>query len=194
MTRRMTGVNSGIFLRLAEGDPPEGGTGGGGNAPAGGGAPEFTPITSQADLEKLLGDRLRRDRAARQPDYDDLKAKAAKFDQAEADKLSEVEKATTRATSAETRAEKAEREALTLRVAIDKALPAALVDRMKGSTREELEADADALLELVKPPGAGGSHRPAPDPHRHRDPAQRPAPGEGGKAEAARRFGGKTTN
>jgi len=54
-------------------------------------------------------------------------------------------------------------EALRLRVAIKKGIPAELIDRLKGDTEEDLEADADALLALVKrespgvPPPTRGS-------------------------------------
>ena len=40
-----------------------------------------------------------------------------------------------------------------LQVAQAKNLPAELVDRLKGATKEELEADADKLLAFVKAPG-----------------------------------------
>ena len=40
--------------------------------------PEFQPITSQEQLNALLGDRLARERA-KFADYDELKAKAEKF-------------------------------------------------------------------------------------------------------------------
>jgi len=40
-----------------------------------------------------------------------------------------------------------------LQVAQAKNLPAELVDRLKGTTKEELEADADKLLAFVKAPG-----------------------------------------
>lgn len=55
--------------------------------------PDFQPITSQEQLNALLGDRLARERA-KFADYDELKAKAEKFDEAEKANLSELEKAT----------------------------------------------------------------------------------------------------
>lgn len=49
-------------------------------------------------------------------------------------------------------------EALRYKVALEKALPPVLAERLKGSTAEELAADADALLGIVaKPaPASGG--------------------------------------
>lgn len=72
------------------------GDGQGGNE----GGDGFKAITSQADLDKIIGDRVTRERA-KFADYKDLKTKAAEYDKlAEANK-SEVEKANDRATAAE---------------------------------------------------------------------------------------------
>ena len=57
-----------------------------------------------------------------------------------AEKLSQLEK------DSQTSAAKA----LRLEVALDKGLPKALATRLQGSTKEELESDADTLLSLVK--------------------------------------------
>lgn len=51
--------------------------------------------------------------------------------------------------AAEKRAVDAEMGLARYRVAVAKQLPAELVDRLRGSTEEELAADADHLLELV---------------------------------------------
>lgn len=48
-----------------------------------------------------------------------------------------------------------ELELLRLRVAAEKGVPADLVDRLVGATKEELEADADKLLTFVKPGSPG---------------------------------------
>ena len=53
--------------------------------------PEFQPITSQEDLDRRIGDRLARERA-KFGDYDDLKAKAAKYDEADAASKTELQK------------------------------------------------------------------------------------------------------
>lgn len=74
---------------------------------------EFKAITSQAELDKVLGSRLERERA-KFADYDELKAKATAA--AEAGKT-ESEKAAERIKAAEDRASKAESQALTYRIA-----------------------------------------------------------------------------
>jgi hypothetical protein len=68
----------------------------------------------------------------------------------DADK-SEIEKAAAKAAEAEKRAADAELKALRLEVASDKKLTPAQAKRLVGSTREELEADADDLLDTFKP-------------------------------------------
>jgi hypothetical protein len=52
---------------------------------------EFKPIASQEDLDRVIGDRLARERA-KFGDYDDLKAKAAKFDEVDAASKTELQK------------------------------------------------------------------------------------------------------
>jgi hypothetical protein len=68
--------------------------------------------------------------------------------------------------AAETASKPLQLENTRLRVAIEKQLPADLIDRLRGDTPEELAADADKLLELVKPKGStapfnGGPRTPA---------------------------------
>lgn len=110
------------FLHLSPGDGDDGGSGGTGDAGgsgdtgqgtggsgegSGGSGDTFEPITSQADLDRLLGRRLR-DERARFADYDDLKVKAAKLDEIEAANQSELEKLQKKAADAEAARERAE--------------------------------------------------------------------------------------
>ncbi len=69
-----------------------------------------------------------------------------KLEKLEAEKLSALEKAEKRAKEAEDRAARLELNELRSSVAKAKELPAYLASRLQGSTKEELEADADALL------------------------------------------------
>lgn len=73
--------------------------------------------------------------------------------------LSELEKAKKAATEAASRLAEFESANLRQRVALDKGLPASLVSRLQGTTEDEVAADADALLALIKAPRS-----PAPDP------------------------------
>lgn len=84
---------------------------------------------------------------------------AAKANAAAAKKLAQIEDANKteqqrleeRATAAERRAAETESALLRMRVAVAKQLPSELVDRLRGSSEQELSADADALLALVQP-------------------------------------------
>jgi hypothetical protein len=83
----------------------------------------------------------------------------AKQNSTAAQRLAEIEesqksaeqKAAERTRLAEETATKASAEAAKLRVGLAKGLPADLVDRLVGSTPEELAEDADRLLALLKP-------------------------------------------
>lgn len=80
-----------------------------------------------------------------------VKAAQAKLDAIETEKLSDLEKA--QKAAADSAAQLAEFQKTTLKqqVALEKGVPAKWVDRLKGETKAELEADADAILADIKP-------------------------------------------
>jgi hypothetical protein len=87
------------------GDGGDGGNGGGdGGAGDGGGGSDKT--FTQAQLDKIVSDRLKRQKEQFK-DYDDLKSKATKFDELDAASKSDLEKANERAAEAEAKSEKA---------------------------------------------------------------------------------------
>lgn len=115
------------------------------------------------------------DKGAAQADADKWKTYARKHEREakaalkrlkeleDADKT-EVQKATDKLTDAEKRAESAELRALRLEVAASKGLTPGQAKRLVGTTQEDLEADADELLESFKPDdksskGPGGKPR-----------------------------------
>lgn len=116
---------------------------------------EFQAITSQEDFDKAIQKRIARERAkyeTKYADYDDLKASAQKFKEFEESQKTEEQKRQER--DAERDRELAELKAEKLRatVADEKSdpengvhVPEAL---LTGSTREELEASADALIKF----------------------------------------------
>ena len=105
-------------------------------------APEFEPIASQEALDKIIQARIARERA-KFADYDELKAKAEKLAEFEESQKSEAQKAQERLEAAEKRAAELELKATRAEVAAAKGVPAEL---LTGSTQEELEASADALI------------------------------------------------
>lgn len=92
----------------------------------------FTPITTQEDLDKVIGARLARERE-KFADYDDLKAAASKLAEAEA-RLSQID--------AQAALDKIRND-----VAQEVGVPA---DLLRGSTKDELTAHASALAEALK--------------------------------------------
>lgn len=89
---------------------PEGGNTSG-ETPA---ADEFKPITSQDDLNRIIGERVKR---AKPADYDDLKAKAAKLDEIEAANQTEAEKQAKRLADLEAELSTTRRDSLRLKIA-----------------------------------------------------------------------------
>lgn len=94
----------------------------------------------QAEAEKWKGLSRKNETAARKN-----AAAQEKLDKLEQDKLTEIQKAEARAKAAEEKAAALELKDLRASVAKDKELPAYLASRLQGTTKEELEADADAL-------------------------------------------------
>lgn len=109
-------------------------------APAATEDPKPTPTTeprtfTQAELDQIIEKRLGKYR-----DYDEIKAKASKFDEAEEAAKSELQKERERAERAESEAMAAKREAF----AATKGMP---VELITGSTQEEWDAAAAKALE-----------------------------------------------
>jgi len=98
---------------------PEDGTKG---TPETGGEPVKAPepvaktvTLTQPELDQLIQDRALRETKAKYPDYDDLKAKAAKLDEAEEQKKTDLEKAAEAKSVAERERDEAKAEALATR-------------------------------------------------------------------------------
>ncbi|MEU4967782.1 hypothetical protein [Streptomyces smyrnaeus] len=96
--------------------------------------------------ERAAKRQAQRAATAAQKQLEELTAKLQEYEDA---KKSDLDKLSERATSAEQRAETAQAELMRYRVARDKKIPAEWVDRLRGSTQEDLEADADSLLEAL---------------------------------------------
>lgn len=115
--------------------------------------PEGGKTFTQEEPEQIIGERLARERLKFE-DYEDLKAKAAKFDEIEENSKSELQKAQESANSYKAELEKL-KAANTVRdmrskVAKEKEIPESL---LTGNTEEECLSQAKALLDFAK-----GSH------------------------------------
>lgn len=119
--------------------------------------------TSPDDLGEAGKKALAAERAAKkaaEKQLADLQKRLQEFedrDKTEAQKLAE------RAAAAEQERDALMLTALRQRVALEKGLPAALAERLKGSNEEEMSADADDLLALVPASSDGISPGPRPD-------------------------------
>jgi hypothetical protein len=92
--------------------------------------------------------------------------------------------------AAQERAAQAELRAMRLEVAHAKGLTPSQAKRLVGSTREELEADAEEILADFRTLAtAGGKTAPKPDPSQGSRPGAKMSGREQGLAEAERRFG-----
>ena len=118
---------------------------------AGKGAEEKT--FTQAELDAVVKDRLKRERE-KYADYDDLKAKATKFDEYEAANKSELEKANERANALQAELDgikkKAELNAMRAKIATDNNIP---VDLLTGTTEEECNTQVEAIKGLLSSRG-----------------------------------------
>ncbi|MCG7610350.1 hypothetical protein [Mycobacterium sp. CnD-18-1] len=124
----------------------------GNNAPDTGQEPAEKDWKAEADKWKALA-RKHEDQSKANAD------KAKQFDEITDAQKSELDKARERADQAEARAAEVEQRALRAEVAAAKGIPAAL---LTGSTQEELEASADALIEFrgkQTPPDFGAGNR-----------------------------------
>lgn len=128
-------------------------------------APVVPPAAAPQGDPDQLGDAGKRALAAERKRADDAekarKALQDQIDQIEAAKLSDLEKAQKAATDAATTAAQAQQETLRLRVAMAKGIPASLVDRLRGTTEDEITADADELLKFVNTSAATAGQQPA---------------------------------
>lgn len=105
---------------------------------------------TQADVDKIVGERLARQKDQHFGDYDDLRAKAAELQQIKDAGKSEQQKLTDQIAELQRQVASKDAEIATANltslkatVAADKGAPAA---SLTGSTKEELEASADQLI------------------------------------------------
>ena len=108
---------------------------------------------TQEELNAIVGKRLAEEKS-KFADYEDLKAKASKFDEMEEANKSELQKATERANALETelKAMKNAEEVRLMRenVAKETGIPSNL---LTGSTEEECKAQAEAIKTYAQPSG-----------------------------------------
>lgn len=115
---------------------------------------------TQDEVNSFLAEQ-KRELRGKYSDYDDLKVAAGKYQEWEQSQKSELQRATEERDSLKQELEKLQAESLRNSVAQERGIPTHLASRLRGATKEELEADADELLEAIKPKKAPGER---PDP------------------------------
>lgn len=116
----------------------------------------FAAPASQEELDRIIQSRLDRERK-KYGDYEELKKAADRLARLEEANKTEAEKTAERLAAAEKRAAELEVKALRSEVAASKGVPVSL---LTGSTQDELEAAADALIAFrgeQKPAGPSSS-------------------------------------
>lgn len=144
------------------------------NAPAQGGETSatggFQPITSQADLDRILGERLTRERA-KFADYKDLKEKAKQLDQIEESNKTELQKM--QEALADAQSEAADLRMRTVKTQLEASLTGVVGDAKSYVEDLNLAKFVDDNGELVEEAVTGlvdrlkslaGPRTPAPDP------------------------------
>ena len=137
--------------------PPEGGTPSGATPPA----EEFTAITSQEDLNKVLNERLTRERA-KFADYKDLKVKATKLDEIEQANQTETEKAAKRIAELEADLNNTRRDSTRLKIASEHGITDAddIELFLTGTDEETLTKQAKRLADREADRKKNGNHVP----------------------------------
>ncbi len=131
----------------------------------------WQPPRSQEEFDSIFETRLGKERnklreqfASQYAGYDDFKTKAEQLDSILETQKSKEEKLEERASSLEKQLTPLQQENARLKVAVAKGLPSNLIDRLRGNAKEEIEADADELMKLVRAderefPDLGGGRR-----------------------------------
>lgn len=131
-------------------------------------APETKPAgdpPADSKPDDQLGEAGKKALAAEREQRKAAEKELAKYRKAEAEKADADKTETEKRAAADARADAAELRATRLEVAHEKGLTPAQAKRLVGSTREELEADADEVLrDFPVTPAATGPKAPKPDP------------------------------
>ena len=112
--------------------------------------PTFEAITSQEDLDKIIQKRVAREQK-KYADYEELAAKAARFDESVEASKPELQKATERAEQAEAELAAHKLEVERYQIIAEAGLPADLHALVTGSTAEEIRMQAEKLAALTAP-------------------------------------------
>lgn len=134
---------------------------------------DFTPITTQEELDRIIGDRLKREKDAtskKYADYDTLKAsnadlstKLAAAQKASADAAEKYKGYDQKVADLEKKVHGYEIDSVKTRVALSSGLPYEMASRLRGETEEDIQKDADSLKGIWKTQNHQPMAAPEPD-------------------------------
>ena len=121
---------------------------------------EFKPITTQEELDSIIGERLKRQKESiskQYTDYEELKTKNVDLEK----ELTELKKSLESSTSSKTELEKQIEEltgkvkahdlsSLKIRYALENGIPYHLAGRISGDDEDSIKADAQSLSDFFK--------------------------------------------
>lgn len=138
-------------------EPANGTPEGGNESGATPAAEEFTAITSQDELNRIVGERVKR---AKPADYEDLKTKAARLDEIEAANQTEAEKAAAKVAELEAELSTTRRESTRLKIAAEHGITDADdIDLfLTGNDEETLTKQARRLADRTAALQQNGNH------------------------------------
>ncbi|WP_415477704.1 DUF4355 domain-containing protein [Bifidobacterium psychraerophilum] len=114
------------------------------------GKPSDSKTFTQEELNAVVEQRLNRERA-KYGDYDDLKAKAERFDQAEDAQKSELQKLAEKNQKTEDELNSLRHSNMILKACTENGIPTSFADLVHGSTEDEINEIAQKVAKLVKP-------------------------------------------
>lgn len=141
--------------KTTQGNPVDAGQDNNNTQPAGNDTQQQQKTFTQEELERILAERLKRERE-KYKDYDELKKAAEELKKIKESQMSEQEKLQMRLAELEREKLERERELAELRISMTKqkvltemGLPLSLADRVFGETEEEIRQDAEELKKLL---------------------------------------------
>ncbi|MDR1214465.1 MAG: DUF4355 domain-containing protein [Propionibacteriaceae bacterium] len=162
-------------------------------SPSGSDSPEakpYTPPATQADLDRIITDRLSRERA-KYADYEQLKQDSVKLKGIEDAGKSEAQRLADEMAQIRQERDALAAESLRRQVADRKGIPTGLAGLLAGSTEAEVEAAADQVLAaLADQQAQAGPRAPKPDPSQGKAPT---APAAQSVQDARQRYREKYT-
>lgn len=121
---------------------------------------EFTPITTQAEFDAAIAERLSRQEKSIAAKYegflsaDDVSKLKAGYDQTINDLKSAKEASDTQLTEALSKIKGYEADSVKTRIALEMGLPYGMASRLAGDTEDAIRKDAEALKAMMKPAAA----------------------------------------